>query len=234
MPLRADQVLMLGVAALGGFALYKLLIAPKDQTPKGDVPQPLPQRPQTPNMGLPNIPGPASLPAGYAVIPVQQLMPNAVPTIHLTNSRAYQGRIETIDEQGRTQGMPFHPDASAEAIATGLTALGFDAVQVFMSPEAAAGVFPREALANPGRGTRWFYGRYTAPTMDTASPEGLKLLWIVQGLGRPDSPENIPMRAAGYAYLSSTWEPSAGSQTLRRTWEPSAGSQTLRQRHFAG
>lgn len=34
MALSAEKVMMIGIGALGAFAIYKLLIAPKDQSPE--------------------------------------------------------------------------------------------------------------------------------------------------------------------------------------------------------
>lgn len=204
MNFRADQLLMLGVVGLGAYALYRMTQATPGQTPANAGPMgPTPQAPSAPTgSNLPERPGlPGPFGQEFPRVPVIAL-PNAVPTIHLTNSRAYQGRIETISSAGRAQSMPFSPIAEAEVIASGLRGLGFDAVQVFMTPEEAARpapdgepIFSAATRANAGRGTRWFYGRYTGETRDAAAPEGLALLYIVRGLGRPDS---AMMQVAGY------------------------------------
>lgn len=39
--MRPDKLLMLGVAFLGGYAVYRLVTAPKDQAPASDTPRDL-------------------------------------------------------------------------------------------------------------------------------------------------------------------------------------------------
>lgn len=169
--LRADQWLILGVGALGIYALYRM--NKSDSSIPSETPIPNP-RPSIPTDQLPDRPGQVTLPANIAVIQGNPLQ--------LTNSRAYFGRIETISPQGIPQ-IPFAPNLSKEQIQDILLNLGFDAVKVYMNPtEASTAISVPEALSNPGRGTRWFYGRWLNPSMNVERPNGLSLLWITRGL----------------------------------------------------
>lgn len=155
MPLRADQWLMLGVVGLGGYAVYRLT-----QTTSSPPP------PDSP-LNLPVEAGsPSAAPPGFPLLG---------DPVHLTNSRAYRGRIEL----GRG-GLP--ANMSREQIESALVRLGFDAIRVYEDMQQAAPTFPAFALHGAGRGTRWFYGRWLGPTTDTARPAFLSLLWVARGL----------------------------------------------------
>lgn len=181
--MRADQWLMLGVVGIGAYAVYRIaraegssqaLPADKVPPPLNPVFAPAPPRPApapAPDVtNLPAMPGPiAAPPPGFA------LETGADPNkperaIQLKNSFAYQGRYE-------------------EPLSAQLRNL-FEAFQTFDLAGARAAGFPVFALANPGKNTRWFYGRYLGPTTGVPGgvasviverPNELKLLWIKPG-----------------------------------------------------
>lgn len=172
--LRADQLLMLGVVGLGAYALYRMTKAPSQLPASEVVVPPEPTRPSTPDGSLPALPGTVpTLPATFPVV--------LGPGMHLINSRAYQGRIETALPNGSS----FSSDPAT--LEGQLRGLGFDAVRVWSNPIDAGPFNDARVLTAPGRGTRWFYGRYTGETTDASRPTGLVLLYIVRGLGRPDA-----------------------------------------------
>lgn len=182
MALRADQVLMIGVGLLGAYAVYRMIQTPKAlAAPEPGRPVRVPSGPQ---------PTPGVLPERPSALP---LPPVALPVIsgdpiHLTNSRAYGGRLETVGVDGSMRPSPFSADSSRDEIEAGLRGLGFDAVRVYMTPQEAVAAFQGYVLSSPGRGTRWFYGRYLGPTRDVARPKALAVLWITSGMARPDIP----------------------------------------------
>jgi hypothetical protein len=164
---------MLGVVGVGAYAVYRLVKS--EPTPS------FPSHPDdTPLLNLPTVPGVVAPPAGSTAI-----------TGDLAGLRVggwYAGRVETINAQGAAETSAFRPDADAQALTQALTALGFagaggradapDAgpptVQVYMNPSAAAPHLPGYALASPGRGTRWFYGRWVGGT--SPRPSAMVLL----------------------------------------------------------
>lgn len=173
--MRADQLLILGVAGLGLYALYRMGKArdTSQELENGGRTEPRPI-PDIPTGALPERPGIASLPSN-----VESL--NSSP-ITLTNSRAYFGRIETVSPNGEFS-VSFPPNASKADLINTISAFGFDGVRVYMTPqEAAQAIRVPEALANAGRGTRFFYGRWTGPTASIARPPEWALLWVTRGL----------------------------------------------------
>lgn len=200
--IRAEQILILGVAGLGIYALYRMSKSEKE-IPSQDKIKPTPEI--TPTGVLPNIPGAIpQLPAGTATV---QGNP-----IQLTNSRAYLGRIETINPQGNSFTAPFSVNTSKEELVDALTNFGFDAVRVYMTPQEASRAIPQNpALGSPGRGTRWFYGRWLGRTGPVARPDPLVLLWITKGppvTGNLLSPSITPekARALGMCNYSNRWK----------------------------
>ena len=163
--MRADKLLMLGVVGLGAYAVYRLS--------KTDT-QPRPDNELKPTPIVPPNKGPL-LPENFPL-----LVGNP---IHLTNSRAYRGRLETTDQPA-----PFSPSSSREDIQRALEVLGFSNPQVFVTASEAAGNFPEFSLANSTPASRWFYGRWLGPTTDAPRPNAVNLIWVSQPLMRPDAP----------------------------------------------
>lgn len=196
--MRTDQWLILGVAGLGAYAVYRLVTTKSNQLPPGPDGTLRPVLPDYPILdpSLPERPGAITLPADAVA--------SFGPAYALDNQRWYGGRIEsTIATQG-----PFSPAASRSQIQQALTDLGFagsavrpDApeaaglpltVQVYMTPAEAQGHVPDYAIANAGRGTRWFYARWAQPNA-TITMTPVAALWssvppqpmTVAGWGRP-------------------------------------------------
>lgn len=184
--MRAEQWLMLGVVGAGLYAVYRMTHASSASNPQSSNtgPSVTPQIPKTPLPDIPvvsHVPGPAALPGGVKGVLSQG-------ALALANSRAYRGRIETIDASGNPTPAPFSPNATTDQIAAVFAGLGFDNAQAFATPTAARnGGFPDWSLANPGTGTRWFYGRWTLPTKSVPAPPGVSLAWQDVGGVRPDA-----------------------------------------------
>ena len=200
---------MLGVGALGLVATYLLITAPRDQGPRqdrdGPPPQPIP--PTSPLVPLPTLPTAGTIDAPPPDFPI--VATAASPTVHLTNSRAYRGRLE------------LQADAPPELTRRIVFSMGFDpdTIQVFSTPTEAASHVPTFALANAGLGTRWFHARFLEATRDIPRPRELVALWLVAG---------PPIRAiiAGYeapaAIATFGWDPRRLRPT-RRLWDTSRG-----------
>lgn len=184
--MRADQALMLG--GLGLVAAYYLLKAPKPSEPHVTPMIPTREPPPTPVVippgALPDQPG--MMPAPPADIAVA-----AGPTLQLTPGSWYHGRIETSNPE--TPFLPRVPQpldpvtwtTPREKLQQDLEVLGFGNVSVFMTPqEAAIDIFQPFALANPGKGTRWFRARLPAflqtgfpPNPNIPRPPALVVIW---------------------------------------------------------
>lgn len=182
--MRVDKVLMFGVGALGLYAVYRLVSNPKEQPPEHVTPifpqdQRRPDQVFVPAGTLPDLPGviPAA-PTDIAMVTLDQS-----PTMRLTPGAWYHGRLETTHQTRELRSI--EPSSNAEEIQRALNALGFGNIFVFMTPqEAATDIFQPFALANPGKGTRWFRARLPAFHMDgnpvspdVVKPPGLVLLW---------------------------------------------------------
>lgn len=154
--MRVDKLLMLGVGALGLYAVYRLTqTSAASQLPDGQPKQPRPTPVPILEGPLPDAPG--VIPPAPASLDLVQGSP-----LHLQPGRWYHGRLETGPG-------PFSPSATREQLRSALVAMGFDGnpfrpeqqPHVFMTPqEAAQDIFQAFALANPGRGTRWFRARW--------------------------------------------------------------------------
>lgn len=159
MALRADQWLILGVAGLGVYALYRLSKTTHDvQTTgaNGTTPDVQPTPPPQPGVLLPETRGRIEAPP---LIPFVTGDPNAPsPSMTLSNSRAYRGRGENLTED----------DVAF-----------FDVRYVYSTPEAArAAEFPEWSLTGASRNTRWFYGRYLGQDATYARPAKIDAMWI--------------------------------------------------------
>lgn len=164
--MRVDKLIMLGVGALGLYAVYRIVTNPPSSAlpPAGVAPHP--QVPQVINLlGLPELPGPIPPPTGQDV--------KTGDVFDVENNRWYRGRIETLPAGGA-----FASALTREQIQAKLASLGFDHVLVDMDPNEAMVDIPVPfALANPGKGTRWFWARWSQPTTKLSRPQGMVLFW---------------------------------------------------------
>ena len=154
MRLRADQLMVAGVALLGGYAIYRMLLS--GPTAAFDSPAPGGVLPALP--GAPGVP-----PAGSTVVPV-------TPALPLRQGGYYAGRLESVLSSGAPSGL-------GSDIAGALASLGFSDVQVWSSPAEASGHVPDYALANPGAGTRWFKARWGKASGSIPRPAALVMVW---------------------------------------------------------
>jgi hypothetical protein len=177
--LDAHELLMIGVAGLGVYALYRLATASSASSapPPGPAPQPLPAPPDDVPILLPQRAGATPVPpAGTLVTLPKDLHPQFW----------YAGRVELFD----TPALTLPPSWLAGALATsgfGGANVRPDApeakllpwkVQIYASPtEARRGGIPTWAVTDAGVGTRWFYGRWTGDVPTTAVPSFVKLMW---------------------------------------------------------
>jgi hypothetical protein len=169
--LSAEKVLMAGVVLLGGYAVYRLVTAPKDQAAlPGTVPGALPGSLPGAEPGAPfgttlNVPNTAPV-----------VKPTAAGTLRIANSCAYRGRLELS-----APGTLLTPLSSPEDVVRHLESIGFDAVTVQQSPtEALAAGMPAFALGGALPSSRWFRARWLNPTKEIKPPPTLRLL-IVDG-----------------------------------------------------
>ena len=92
--------------------------------------------------------------------------------VKLQNGTNYQGRIALQDL------LPFVASASAETIAQGLFALGFQHIQVFMSVSELPANWPRETVTNADANTRWFAAQWNGPSGLLPRPAQLEKVWV--------------------------------------------------------
>jgi len=169
MRIRVDKLAMVVVGAFGLYALYRLTQTSTSSqltTPKPGKPAPLPVT----TGPLPTVAGPIPAP------PTSISMVEGGP-LQLGQARWYHGRLETMQQPA-----PFSDNASRKQLVAALTGMGFNQVQVFMTPTEAQGdIFQAFALANPGKGTRWFRVRWPLQLENTlpfpARPPQMVLLW---------------------------------------------------------
>lgn len=159
--MRADELMMLGVVGLGGYAAYRMLSAPSSPS------SPSPTPGQTP------LPG--TLPSGMVVLG---------NPLRLKEGQFYAGRLNLpAGSSGVATLDPFIQQASPEMTRAALEALGFTNVVIY--PTVASTVpqkdnFPAETLMNPHSGTRWFIGKWNKPTMDVPRPPVIEQMWVTR------------------------------------------------------
>lgn len=159
--MRADELMMLGVVGLGGYAAYRMLSAPSS-------PGAAPSSP-----GATPLPG--TLPSGMVVLG---------NPLRLKEGQFYAGRLNLpVGSSGVAALDPFIQQASPEMTRAALEALGFTSVVIY--PTVASTVpqkenFPAETLMNPHTGTRWFIGKWNKPTMDVPRPPVIEQMWVTR------------------------------------------------------
>lgn len=161
--MRADKALILGVGALGLYAVYRMFRTTSD-VPAGTInaapgsDTSLPEQPMTPPLaaGLVDVGNPMDLRQGGWL----------------------KVRLETAG-----QNPPFSVDAPRDAMVLALTALGFGTdSRVFMTAdEARAAGFPEWVLSGAGIGTRWAWIRWGRPTQPLPRPPAFALAWQARG-----------------------------------------------------
>lgn len=146
--MRADKLVMLGVGALGVYAVYRML--------------------KTDGKALPtdSASSPGSLPTS---LDARQVLSN--PTALLLKAQTqYRMRLEL---QGGLP--PFAETSSDSEVASALTQLGFRDVQVFRS---APSWWPQGAeTAGPGAGTRFIVAQWGPTTVSVPRPKAVALIW---------------------------------------------------------
>ena len=158
MAIRADQALIAAVAALGAYAGYRLLTAPRDQGPI----DPARERPPPPPQDRLNIANATHL--------------------QLTPGRWFKGRLE-LPQLGAT-GAPdlsgLSTTSTRAQVEAALRTLGFDAVAVYTSlPEAQTIGFLDAMTANPTEGSRWFLARTRPDLQVQARPRPPQLVYLI-------------------------------------------------------
>ena len=158
--MRADQILMIGVAGLGAWAVYQL------------VRRPDPSRVGPSTNTSPTLPILLPIPVNTGPGRFTEVQG---PTLALRNSRPYWARVET----GSLAQSIFQPGDSADTFLAKVQSLGFepDTVRVFMNPMEAQALGQPFMLANATPNTRWFYGRWLRPTTTITRPRGLTHVW---------------------------------------------------------
>lgn len=155
--LRAEQWLMIGVGALGLYAIYRMTraagpstpLVPADPNGRGSA-TPI----SVPVTALPDRPSPVTIPPSSTV---QILVGSTLP---LRAAGWYQGRIETVGVSGAISAV-FSPTDSRAQLIQKLTGFGFTNVDVYVTPqEASQDIYQAFALEGAGKGTRWFRARW--------------------------------------------------------------------------
>lgn len=183
MALRAEQWMMIGVVAIGGYALYRLARARPDAANETPVFQP----------GIPLGP-PGTVPAGIGV-------PNIIGR-NTTPGRALLRRGDRV--LGRLELGETSPAAAVQA----LQSAGFTNVRLLSlaDVQANAALVPSvDALLTPGPRTRWFWATWAPPASGGAAvpsgavalPREVVLLWYTT----TDDPGPRP------ATLTAGWTP---------------------------
>lgn len=188
MAIRADQVFMLAVVGLGGYAVYRLVTA----KPPGER---LP-----PDVPILNGGEAATTPTGTR--PVDILGNLALePSMPVGRSAWYWGRIElpNVAESPRAGLSVTSTDAD---VAAAVRAMGFDRVEVHPTPESAARrINTPQALAEPTGSSKWFFARFAAPGQARARIPRPPWLTILHVTATPTMAEQPPaLRFAGAVY----------------------------------
>ena len=152
--MRAEQAIMLGVGALGVYAVYRLL---KTDGKSAST---------DPGPSLQLAPGSAS--AASDLDPRQVLSnPN---TLLLKAQTQYRMRLEL------GEGLPpFDTQSSDGQIASALKQLGFVEAQVFRGDPPSR--FQPSTVQNPGPGTRFVISQWGNTTMSVPRPKAMALIW---------------------------------------------------------
>ena len=160
MALRAEQWMVLGLGAIGAYAVYRLVTT--RPTPPGEMPilvdrQPPPQPMPTPP-GQP--PGPITLSQSIVETPGRL-------RVGLRHGGDFKGRIE-------------RPGSTREQLQRELKDMAWDNVQIYMTAaeaQASGAVELVDALANPTPGSRWFSGKWRGRNNIREVPTWIVLLW---------------------------------------------------------
>ena len=163
MAIRADQVFMLAVVGLGGYAVYRLVTARPTR-------EPLP--PDVPILNGGRTPATGTRPVDIAGnLALEQTMPVGRDTW-------YWGRIEmpTVAESPRAGLSVTSTDADIAAL---VRAMGFERVEVHRTPESAASrISNPQALAESRGSSRWFFARFAGPSARIQRPPWLSILHV--------------------------------------------------------
>lgn len=73
---------------------------------------------------------------------------------------------------------PFSTAATADAIAQGLSAIGFSNVTIFMTLQSLPTDWPASTMVNPQPATRWFQGTWNGPTLSLPRPATIESIWV--------------------------------------------------------
>lgn len=165
--MRADKALMLGVGALGLFAVYRMVTAKAQE----EAPSP------TPGL-LPGLP---------PLVPNQQngtgLLMLGDP-LQLQKGQFYRARMLVVGTSP-----PFSNLADEVAIGQGLVVMGFADVRVFMGLQDLPGDWPASTTTAPVPGTRWFQGIWQGPSVVLPRPLTIQAMW--------PSPNPTPVSTSG-------------------------------------
>lgn len=148
--MRADQLLMGAVVAIGGFALFRM-VTNKDPNANADGPAPSPSGENSLTLPSDNV--------SYLSDPLS-----------LRQAGWYRGRLNV-------GGLPpFSTSADASQLAQALTLLGFTEVRVYMSPAELPDGWPKSTLRQ-GDDVRYFSGRWSQPSLKLPRPPAVELMW---------------------------------------------------------
>lgn len=151
----APKIMMVGVAALGAYAVVRALSAPKSYA-LGDESAESPG--DTSSLVL--LKDPLSLKQG----------------------QYYRGRLELPTT--RLQPIPpFNDEGSEEELTKALIMLGFDDVRVFTRKEELPTGWPVGTTGAIAKGTRWFQAKWSQASMQLPRPSQIKTMWLTKNPG---------------------------------------------------
>ena len=186
MAIRADQVFMLAVVGLGGYAVYRLVTAKPTR-------EPLP--PDVPILTTPTGTRPVDILGNLAL----------EPTMPVGRGAWYWGRVElpNVAESPRAGLSVTSTDGD---VAAAVRAMGFERVEVHRTPESAASrINSPQALSESRGSSRWFFARFVG--QDPVRPDGTRRIprppWlsILHVTATPTMAEQPPaLRFAGAVY----------------------------------
>lgn len=147
--MRADKLIMIGVGAMGLYAVYRML--------------------KTDGKSAPTDSAPGSLPVAATSLDPRQVLSNSTSLL-LKAQTQYRMRLEL--EGGLP---PFSESSSDAEIATALSQLGFRDAQVFRTAPAWWG--QGGETGNVGPGTRFVIAQWGPATMSLPRPKAMALVW---------------------------------------------------------
>lgn len=154
----APKILMLGVVAIGAYAGYRALTAPKAYAL-----------------------GEGGGDSGEAPGDTSSLVLLKDP-LAMKQGQYYRARME-LPTSRLQPNLPFNDTGNDEDLAKALAMLGFNDVTVYSRKEELPPGWPIGTTGAITRGTRWFQARWSQPSMQLPRPSQVKTMWLTKKPG---------------------------------------------------